>query len=134
VLQRGALVVVAVLALGWLGVLYRDHRTGQDAADTIHRHPDLSRAAFERQLERLRDARLLDPDPYWDLIRVRYLLLRDRPRRALSTAEAVVQEEPDNLDAWLLVYQAAELVAPSRSDEALAAIARLNPLLIRDRE
>ena len=28
VLQRGALVVVALLVLGWLGVLYRDRRVG----------------------------------------------------------------------------------------------------------
>jgi hypothetical protein len=133
VLQRGALVVVAVLALGWLGVLYRDHRVGQDAADAIHYQPGLPRGEFERQLERLQGAQLLNPDRYWDLTRARYLLLRDRPRRALRTAKRLVRQEPDNLDAWLLVYKATSVVDPSRSDAALEEIARLNPLLIRER-
>ena len=131
VLLRGALVVVALLVLGWLGVLYRDRRVGQDAADVIFYQPELPRAEFERQLNRLRDARLMDPDRYWDLTRARYLLLRDRPRRALRAAEEIVGDEPDNLEAWLVVYQAAELVDPSRSGDAIDRIRQLNPRLLR---
>jgi hypothetical protein len=131
VLQRGALVVVALLVLGWLGVLYRDRRVGQDAADAIFYRPELPRAEFERQLDRLREARLMDPDRYWDLTRARYLLLRDRPRRALHAAEEIVGDEPDNLEAWLVVYQAAELVDSSRSGEAIDRIRQLNPRLLR---
>jgi hypothetical protein len=131
VLQRGALVVVALLVLGWLGVLYRDRRVGQDAADAIFYQPELPRAEFERQLDRLREARLMDPDRYWDLTRARYLLLRDRPRRALHAAEEIVGEEPDNLEAWLVVYQAAELVDSSRSGDAIDRIRELNPRLLR---
>jgi hypothetical protein len=131
VLQRGALVVVALLVLGWLGVLYRDRRVGQDAADAIFYRPELPRAEFERQLDRLREARLMDPDRYWDLTRARYLLLRDRPRRALHAAEEIVGDEPDNLEAWLVVYQAAELVDSSRTGEAIDRIRQLNPRLLR---
>lgn len=123
--------VVALLVLGWLGVLYRDRLVGQDAADVIFYQPALPPAEFERQMERLRGARLLDPDPYWDLTRARYLLLRDRPRRALRTADALVRDEPENLDAWIIVYRASRLVARSRSDDAIEAIDRLNPRLTR---
>jgi hypothetical protein len=129
---RGALVVVALLALGWLGVLYRDRRVGQDAADVIFYQPQLPPAEFERQLDRLRDARLLDPDRYWDLTRARYLLLRDRPRRALRAAQELVRDEPDNLEAWLVVFRASELVDPSRSGDAIDRIRQLNPRLLRE--
>jgi hypothetical protein len=131
VLLRGAVVVVALLVLGWLGVLYRDRRVGQDAADAIFYHPKLPRAEFERQLDRLGEARLMDPDRYWDLTRARYLLLRDRPRRALRAADEIVGDEPDNLEAWLVVYQAAELVDPNRSGDAVDRIRQLNPRLVR---
>jgi hypothetical protein len=73
----------------------------------------------------------MDPDRYWDLTRARYLLLRDRPRRALHAAEEIVGDEPDNLEAWLVVYQAAELVDSSRTGEAIDRIRQLNPRLLR---
>jgi hypothetical protein len=126
---RGALVLVALLAIGWFGVLYRDRRVGQAAADVIFYQPGLPAAEFERQLERLRGARLLDPDRYWDFTRARYLLLRDRPVRALRTANGLVRAEPDNLDAWIIVHEAALEVDPRRAARALTEISRLNPRL-----
>jgi predicted Zn-dependent protease len=84
-------------------------------------------------MERLRGARLLDPDRYWELTRARYLLLRDRPVRALRTANGLVREEPDNLDAWIIVREAAREVDPRRAARALAEIRRLNPRLTRRR-
>jgi hypothetical protein len=130
---RGALVLVALLALGWFGVLYRDRRVGQAAADVIFYGPGLPAAEFDRQMERLRDARLLDPDRYWELTRARYFLLRDRPVRALRTANGLVREEPDNLDAWIVVHEASRQVDPRRAARALTEIGRLNPRLTRPR-
>jgi predicted Zn-dependent protease len=130
-LVRGALVLVAVLVLCWLGVLYRDRRVGQDAANVLYYQQQLSRAEWERQMERIRGARLLDPDRYWDLTRARYFLQRDRPRSALRTAERLVAEEPDNLDAWVVVNNAGRRINPRRSEEAVAEIERLNPLVAR---
>jgi hypothetical protein len=130
---RGALVLVALLALGWFGVLYRDRRVGQAAADVIFYEPRLPAAEFDRQMERLRDARLLDPDRYWELTRARYFLLRDRPVRALRTANGLVREEPDNLDAWIVVHEASRQLDPRRAARALTEISRLNPRLTRPR-
>jgi hypothetical protein len=128
---RGALVLVAVLSLAWLGVLYRDRRVGQDAADVIFYQPGLGPAEWERQMERISDARLLDPDRHWELTRARYFLLRDMPRRALRSADRLVSEEPDNLDAWIVVYKASRSVDRRRSARAAAEIRRLNPLIAR---
>jgi predicted Zn-dependent protease len=133
-LLRGAVVVVALLALAWLGVLYRDRRVGQDAADVVFYQPGLGQAEWERQMERMQDARLLDPDRYWDLTRARYFLLRDRPHEALRTAEDLVSDEPANIDAWIVVYKAGRQLDPRRARQALAEIRRLDPLIAPARD
>jgi len=130
---RGALVLVALIALGWFGVLYRDRRVGQAAADVIYYEPKLPPAEFERQMERLAGARMLDPDRYFELTRARYFLLRDRPVRALRAANGLVRDEPDNLEAWIVVHEAGKQLDPRRAARALTEISRLNPRLTRRR-
>ena len=84
-LARAALAVLAVLAIAWLGVLYRDVRIGQAATDVLltDRHP--SHAEVNRQVDRLRDAKLLNPDRQWDQ-KIAFFLMVDRPREALWIA------------------------------------------------
>ena len=55
-LARVAVALVAVLALGWLGVLYRDQRVASAASDRIFYENPLPPAEFERQIDRLRGA------------------------------------------------------------------------------
>jgi predicted Zn-dependent protease len=131
---RASLVVLTALVLAWLGVLYRDARVGQVAADRIFYEPRLRPGEFDRQQERMGDARLLNPDRYWDITRAKYFLLRDRPRRALRSAAALVRAEPANLEAWIVLYQAErELGLSRRARQAAAEIRRLNPLIDRGR-
>jgi predicted Zn-dependent protease len=127
-LLRTALVFVAVLALGWLGVLYRDARLGQSAAGVFYPGTKLSQSEFDRQMERLRDAQLLNPSRTWETLRVSFLLLAERPQEALRVADRLVAEEPDNVEAWLVLRGAAERVDPRREKQAIAEIRRLNPL------
>ena len=89
---RVAVALVAVLALGWLAVLYRDQRVANAASDRIFYENPLPPAEFERQMDRISGAQLLDLDRSWRLVRVRYLLLYGRPRRALEEAERFVRE------------------------------------------
>jgi hypothetical protein len=130
VLLRGVLAVVAVLVLGWLGVLYRDQRVGTAASDKIFYENPLPAAEYERQMHRLRGAELLDPDRTWQLVRVRFLLLYGQPRRAIEAAERFLESEPDNLEAWVLLLNAARGIDTGRVREATAAIRRLNPLAV----
>jgi hypothetical protein len=125
---RAAVALVALLAIGWLGVLLRDERVGASAADRIFYAPDLPPAELERQLDRMESARLLDPDPKVDLNRAGLLLLRGRREEAAAIAGARARREPENLEAWRIVFQATRGTDPARAAQALAAIRRLNPL------
>jgi hypothetical protein len=124
---RQALVAAAVVALAWLGVLLRDHRIVDGVSPRLIGDSTLSRAEFERDADRLGDARLLNPDPTWRLNRG--LALIDRgPRRAARDLERVVADEPDNLAAWQVLYVATERFDRRRSAQALERIERLDPL------
>jgi cytochrome c-type biogenesis protein CcmH/NrfG len=125
---RAGIALVAVLVLGWLGVLWRDERVARSASDKIFYDNPLPPAEYERQMNRLRDARLLDPDRSWQLVQVRYMLLYEQPRRAIEAAERFVREEPDNIEGWVLLFNAARELDPGRVREAAAQIRRLNPL------
>jgi hypothetical protein len=128
VLLRAGVALVAVLVLVWLGVLYRDERVARAASDKIFYENPLPPAEYERQMDRLRDARLLDPDRSWELVQVRYMLLYEQPRRAFEAAERFVRTEPDNLEGWVLLFNVARELDSGRAREAAAQIRRLNPL------
>ena len=127
-LLRAGLALVAVLVLVWMGVLYRNERVARSASDKIFYENPLPPAEYERQMNRLRDARVLDPDRSWQLVQVRYMLLYEQPRRAFEAAERFVRTEPDNLEGWVLLFNVARELDSGRAREAAAQIRRLNPL------
>jgi len=127
--RRLTLLAVAILALAWLAILWRDQRIVDDVSPEIG-SPSLSATQFESDARRLEDAGLLNPDPSWRIIRGLALIRHDRPR-AIRDLSHVVASEPDNLTAWRLLY-----VAAHESDQPLAAraraqIKRLDPLAQR---
>jgi len=125
-LPQAALALVALLLTAWFAVLWRHEQIGRDAADRIFETPGMSDAAWERSLDQLRRAELLNPGTEWTTLRATALLLRDE-RAAQRLAESVARREPDNLEAWDVIYQAARGRDERRADEALAQIRRLNP-------
>jgi hypothetical protein len=127
VAARVTLLAVAILALAWLGVLWRDHRIVEAEAGELIFNEDLSAREFERGARRLDDARLLNPDPTWRLNRGLALIRRDR-RRAIRELERVVASEPDNVTAWKLIYGAARGFDRPVAARARAEIERLDPL------
>jgi hypothetical protein len=128
VLVRAALCVLALLAIGWLGLLYRDVRIGQAATDVLLTERNLSHAEVAREIDRLRDAKLLDPDRQWDQ-KIAFFLMVDRPREALWIANELATKEPDNVEVWRVVEAAAQRIDPRRAAEARAERRRLNPPL-----
>jgi hypothetical protein len=126
---RSSLAVLAVLALAWLGVLLRDHYVGRSAGEGIAAAKSLSTAAHERRIERLKDAELLNPDSSWDIAQGSYWALNERPRRAAEAAFDVLEDEPENIEAWRIVVIAARLAGDERREaEARAKMRQLNPL------
>jgi Flp pilus assembly protein TadD len=127
VLPRAAVALVAALLVVWSGVLWRGDRIGSDASDRLIRNADLPEAAFAHEMQRLRDAELLDPSTRWPVARAGALYQRGRFAQAALVLEDVLDEEPDNLEAWLYMREVAQGRDPVREAEAQAAIRRLNP-------
>jgi hypothetical protein len=127
-MARAALVLVSVVLVAWFAVLVRDDQLASHAAARVHADPGMSGAEWSRSMERLRQAEFLNPGSEWRVIRANYLLLRDKPA-ALRVAEAIVREEPKNLDAWLIVLKAAP--DPARRAAAQKRIRHLNPYPVR---
>jgi hypothetical protein len=123
-----ALACLAVLVLAWVGVLTRNHELGKEAAVRAFFGPEPSAADRERDLDRLEDARFLDPNAYWRVARANYFLLDGDARRAAQAAESLVRDEPDNIFAWSALLQATRDSDPGRAREAAGEIRRLNPL------
>lgn len=118
--------LVAVLVVAWSAVLVRDERLARQAEDRIRSDPEMSDAEFSRSMELFEDAELLNPGTQWTVVRANVLLLRDRAQ-ALRVADSIIDGEPDNLAAWVVVQKATERRDPRRSARALAEIRRLNP-------
>jgi predicted Zn-dependent protease len=127
-LPRLLLAACAILVFAWVGVLVRDHYMGESAAQAVLYDQNLSDREFDRNIQRLADSRFLNPSSSADLVRGTYYLFRGRPGAAARVAEALVRSEPENVDAWQLLWRATRDNDPARSREAAAQVKRLNPL------
>jgi predicted Zn-dependent protease len=128
---RLAVAVVALAAVGWLAVLERDQRllsSGSAAGGRLS-----TPGSYARGDRDLRAARLLNPDSAPDYTRA--ILYRGAGRFRASSAllEDVLRREPDNLQAWALLYQFSAGRDPASAQRALAARRRLDPLNARAR-
>jgi hypothetical protein len=123
---RAVLAVTATLLVAWFAVLARGDAIGRSAESRLHHDPGMSRGAWDRTMDDLRRAAFLDVGSDWDVRRAAYLLLRDRPQAA-RLARSVTRREPDNLDAWVVLWHAADGLEPRRASYAQAQIRRLSP-------
>lgn len=126
-LLRVGLALVAALLVVWSAVLWRGDRIGSDASDKIIRNENLPEAAWAHEMDRLRDAELLDPSTRWPVARAGALYQRGRLEQSAAVLGDVLEKEPDNLEAWLYMREVVRGRDPAREAEAQAAIRRLNP-------
>jgi hypothetical protein len=122
------LAVIAVVVLGWAGVLLRDVRLGEEAVFRAYFGPSENPVERDRDLRRLEDAALLDPSSEWDLARATYYLNIGDRRRAAAVAQELVRREPRNIVAWTALNRATRGTDQARSARAAEAVERLNPL------
>jgi predicted Zn-dependent protease len=120
--------VLSVAIFAWLGVLLRNEHVARSSGDRIFYAPGLRAEQLDHELERLKQARLLDPDPRVDQLRANLLLLRGRRREAGELAARLVRDEPAYLEAWTILYRATRGSDPQRAAAAATEIRRLNPL------
>jgi hypothetical protein len=80
----------------------------------------------------LDEARLLNPDPTADIRDAQLLVIADHDREAVRVIRDVVEREPENYEAWLVLRQAAVRVDPRLFRRATREALRLNPLARRN--
>jgi cytochrome c-type biogenesis protein CcmH/NrfG len=127
-LQRAAVLVIAVLAIAWLGVSYGNARVIRHA-QVAAADPDATPAAIEAALREVRGDRPLDPSKTESLSYEAALEIRaGRLVEARRVYEEIVRLEPDTPEAWVVLSKLTEKSDPARSAEAAAQARRLNPL------
>jgi predicted Zn-dependent protease len=109
---RVAVIVVALLVLGWLVAMERAERLQSSGATEAD----------------YRAARWLNPDTLPDVRRAFLYHGTGRQAEAAALLEDVLRREPDNLDAWGLLYAFTRERDPATARRALEARARLDPL------
>jgi hypothetical protein len=142
-LLRIALAGLAAAAAAWFAVLLVDtHKVNQAAAAkgtiaSVRAALTGPQAQFDRRIGDLRSARFINPDSSINLDIAGAYQVRGGAanlRRGLTTVDAVLRSEPDNLDAWAALYR----IQGARNDPAaqrvaLAQAQRLDPLDFRSR-
>ena len=92
---------------------------------------EIDAAELERRSDMLDDARRLNPDPTPDIRKGQLLVIADRNREAVRVLREVVDREPENYEAWLVLRQAAFGVNSRLFRRATLQVLRLNPLARR---
>lgn len=126
---RLAVAALALVLVGWLGVMERDAHLQARAVEAAR--PPRAAGDLERAASDLRAARLLNPDTAPDVLRAFVLQAAGEDRAALALVSDVVRREPDNLDAWGVLYTLTRQRDPATAQRALAARQRLDPVRAR---
>jgi hypothetical protein len=128
---RACTILAAVVVLAWLGVMERDAHLlarGVETAGRIRGPADVARAEAD-----FRGARLMNPDTAPDVGRALLYKAARQHDRAVALVEDVVRREPDNLNAWAVLFAFTRATDEATTQRALAARARLDPFNARRR-
>jgi predicted Zn-dependent protease len=126
--QRILILVVAVLALAWLGVSYGNARQIRHA-QIVAADPHATPAAIESALRDARSAHTLDPSRTESLSYAAALEIKaGRLDEARKLYEQIVRREPDSPEAWVVLSKLTQQSDPARSAQAVAQAKRLDPL------
>jgi hypothetical protein len=119
--------VVAWLVLSLLASRLEDE--GREVVERAQQGP-VSKADVTAGLAALRRARRFNMDSDARIAEAALLAGAGRGKEAIAVGERVVADEPDNLDAWVLVYLSAALASDQpRAARALRRLDALNPQL-----
>jgi len=120
---RAALAVLAVAAVAWLGAGISASRAQDDLGRLVATTARPDRADLERADELRRKAERWVPGRRPSLLEATLRLKGDDRAGAARLLEAVVADEPENAEAWLLLAQASE----DREAQAMARVRALAP-------
>jgi hypothetical protein len=134
-LARLVLVAIALVAGAWIVLSLRSvelESEGQAVLARAQRGP-ITADELNRGRSLLRRARRFSADQGPRLVEAVLLDSARRPELAAATAERVVEDEPENVDAWIVLYLAQSDLEGAgrdtrRAAEALRMVSSLNPL------
>jgi hypothetical protein len=126
--QRIVLALVALLAVGWLAVAYRDARL-QARGSELARLPaeQLDAATVRESDDLLRRAGLLNPDRSLLYDRAVLMLRADRLDEGVERLERHLRAEPEHREAWGILLAATSRTRPDTSRRALRRFRELGP-------
>ena len=119
-IERAAVVVVAVAAAAFLAVALSAARAEDDLFNLPFRTQDLTGADVERAEELAGRAGRLTPGERRRLLLARVLQDAGNAPCALRELQGAVRREPDNAEAWLLLSRAAEAAGEAAVAERAA--------------
>jgi predicted Zn-dependent protease len=126
-IARVAIVVVAVAAIAWLGVSYRNAANQEDARALVSQQAPPP-ADVARALRELDAADSLNPDrAEGQALRFGLHVRGGRLDLARADLERLLRREPANAEAWLLLASLTRQSDPARSAQARARLKALNP-------
>lgn len=130
-LARAALAVIAVVAIAWLAVLFRDSLLIAQGKKIVF-NPHATPAQARHGLTIVEQAHLLNPDRAVIQGSIAAMYVRQgRSLAAVREYERLVSAEPDFADAWDLLAVNAARFDPSLAAHAVAMLRRLDPLYPR---
>jgi hypothetical protein len=127
-LARALLALLALAAIAWLALSYRNTRLLDEAFEIAGTH-DIPQQRIEHGLDLADRARPLNPDRA-HIERLRAVLQRRTGRLdlAIDTMERSTRAEPDNSDSWAELSELSRDVNPELSARARARWAELDPV------
>ena len=130
--QRIVLAFVALVAAAWLAVAFRDARLQASGLELARLPVERLDAATVRESDdRLRRARLLNPDRTLAYDRGALLLRTGRRAEGVRRIERYLREEPDNREAWGILSAATARTQPELSRRALRRFRQLGSTAAR---
>jgi predicted Zn-dependent protease len=120
-------VLVALLAMAWFAVSYRDARLIRNA-QVVVAAPNATPSQIASALADARKSHTLDPNRTEALSYQAVLELRaHRVDRAIRLLEEVARREPDQAEPYLLLADLTRKSDPARAAEARARLHQLDP-------
>jgi predicted Zn-dependent protease len=128
-LARLALILLSLAAGAWFVLGVVQARDLDRATDIVQRAHSLRPAQADQARSLLDTAATLHPNRSVGLLRAQVASLSGHPHQAVRLAERVTAQEPQNLNAWLLLAQVALHGDRSLTGQAVARLKQLDPRL-----
>lgn len=126
-IARGLILLAAVATCAWFALGIRQARDTDRASGIVTSASSISAPAAAHVNSLLDAAGWLNPDRQVDVVRAELALQRNDPSAAERILRGLTHSEPMNVEAWVLLAQAAQGRDPAVFGLAIRNIGHLDP-------